>query len=267
MCTKYVLASELSCIETRFNVRISSSGIPIPKLYSFSTVDYSYVITSENPHELQVLKFGMTPFYATQPMDIINARAEGDKNIRNDPSYNGSMAIFLQTAFKKPIQSQRCLVITDAYYEWSDRNKPYLVYLQNRNRPFTIAGIYDRWINPESKEIVESFAIITTVANSMLQSIGVKRMPVILSRSNESQWIKASNHLSDVLRLLTPYPAEKMNAYPVSELVNIEGLNIPSMLNPVGEKLQVEIIPVRVEGGYRAHKQKGTSDKPWFENK
>ena len=142
-----------------------------------------------------------------------------------------------------------------------------MVNLQNKNRPFVFAGIYDRWINPESKEVVESFAIITTVANSLLQGIGAKRMPMILSRSNELQWIRASNHLSDVLRLLSPYPAEKMNAYPVSEMVNTEGLNEPSMLNPVGEKLLVEINPVRVEGGYRVHKQKGASDKPWFENK
>ena len=47
--------------------------------------------------------------------------------------------------------------------------------------------------------------------NCMLHGVGAKRMPVILSRSNELQWIKASNHLSDILRLLSTYPAEKMN--------------------------------------------------------
>ena len=208
----------------------------------------------------------MTPFCATQPMDITSARAEGDKNMKNDPAYNGSKAIFLQSAFRKPMQSQRCLIIADAYYEWSDRKKPFLVYLQNRNRPFAFAGIYDRWTNPESKEIVESFAIITTVANSLLRSIGVQRMPVILSRSSELQWIKASNHLSDVLRLLNPYPAEKMNAYPVSGMVNMEGVNDPVMLNPIGEKLQMENNPERVLRGHRVHKEKSAPDKLWFKN-
>jgi putative SOS response-associated peptidase YedK len=141
MCKKFVLASELEKIEIRFNVHINPNVVPIPKLYSISTGDCCYVITNENPHELKILKFGITPFYAIHPMDLINARSEGDKNMKNDPCYNGSMAIFLQTAFKKPIQSQRCLVIADAYYEWSDRNKPYLVYLQNKNRPFAFAGI------------------------------------------------------------------------------------------------------------------------------
>lgn len=62
-------------------------------------------------------------------------------------------------------------------------------------------------------------------------------MPVILSRSSEAAWIKLSNHLSDVLRLLVPYPSERMNAYPVSEMVSIPEINDPSMLNPVGEQI------------------------------
>ena len=266
MCRKYVLASDLDKIETRFNVRLDPNTVEIPKLYSVCCADYSYVITSENPNVLQVLKFGMTPFFSKEPMSLVNARAEGDKNSCNYPDYNGSKAIFLQTAFKKPIQSQRCLVIADAYYEWSGQNKPYLVFLRDKNRPFAFAGIYDRWIDPESKEIVTSFAIITTVANSLLQSIGVKRMPVILSRSEEAYWVKSSNHLSDVLVLLNPYPAENMNAYPVSEMVNTDGVNDPAILNPVGEKLQKEFVPMRVESGYH-HKEKPHSDKPWFKGK
>lgn len=127
----------------------------------------------------------MTPFFSKEPLNLINARAQGDKNRDNNPNYKGSKAIFLKTAFNKPIQSQRCLVIADAYYEWSDQNKPYLVYLQNKTRPFAFAGLYDQWKNPASGEIDYSFAIITPTTNPLLQSIGVRRMPVILSRSNE----------------------------------------------------------------------------------
>ena len=140
------------------------------------------------------------------------------------------------------------------------------MYLQNQNRPFAFAGIYDLWIVPESKDIVFSFAIITTVANSLMQSIGVKRMPVILSKSNETLWIKASGHLSDVLTLLIPYSSEKMNDYPVSEVVNTHGVNDPSMMNPIGDKLLIEAVPMSVTGGYNKHKDKPHSDKPWFES-
>jgi hypothetical protein len=90
--------------------------------------------------------------------------------------YTGSKSIFLKTAFMKPMQAQRCLVIADAYYEWSDKKKPHLVFLQHRNRPFAFARIYDRWQNPVSNDIVTSFAIITTVANSFCSNRSVQNV-------------------------------------------------------------------------------------------
>ena len=246
MCKKFVLASDLQRIEPRFNAKLGPNIPEISKLSAVSEDDETYVITCQDPHLIQVFKFGMTPFYANTQMNLINARAEGDKNSTDNPDYIGSKAIFLKQPFRKPIQFQRCLVLADAYYEWSSQNKPYLVYLRNKKRPFAFAGLYDEWKNPATKETVFSFTIITTTANPMLQSIGVKRMPVILSRSEEMEWIRASNHLSDVLTFLNAYPYEKMNAYPVSEMINIEGINNPSMLNPTGEKLISEIKPVPV---------------------
>jgi len=43
--------------------------------------------------------------------------------------------------------------------------------------------------------------------------------------------------------LLDPYPIEKVNAYPVSEMVNIPGMN-DSRLNPIGAKLKTETFEV-----------------------
>jgi len=86
----------------------------IPKSFAVSGGQNVYVITSEHP----IFTFGMTPYFASKPMDLLTARVEGNKNRTDDPGYNGSKSIFLQAAFKKPIQSQRCIV-ADAYYEWS----------------------------------------------------------------------------------------------------------------------------------------------------
>ena len=155
-------------------------------------------------------------------------------------------------------------MIADAYYEWSYQNKPYLVYLQNKKRPFDFAGLYDQWKNPETKETVLSYTIITTNANPLLQSISVKRMPVILSRSEEMEWIRSSNHLSNVFGLLNPYPYDRMNAYPVSEKVNWKCNDDPSMLNPAGEKLLQEIITAPLQQR-RFHKVKPSPEIPWFQ--
>jgi len=48
-------------------------------------------------------------------------------------------------------------------------------------------------------------------------------MPVILSKSDEKKWINPKLPLADVTKLLTPYPAGLMNAYPISpEIKNPE---------------------------------------------
>jgi len=186
----------------------------------------------------------------------------------NDPYYSGSNSIFLRKEFKKPIQSQRCLVIDDAYYEWSSDNKPYLVFIQNKERPFGFAGVYDRWKNPDTLEILTSFSIVTITANDLLQSIGVKRMPVILSKSHETSWIKSTKHLSDVLQMLNPFPEDQMNAYPISDLVNETGINEVAMIIPTGDKIQIEVEPpTRIVRPYRMHKEKSHSDTPWFESR
>ena len=265
MFEKYVLASELETIETRFNVRLDPVFEPVPKRYGISAGDYSYVITSEDPNILQPLRFGLTPFYATDPVIFTSARAEGDKNSRNDPEYNGSRALFLKPEFRKPIQSQRCLVVADAWYGQSVDNQPWLFHLQNKNRPIALAGIYDHWQNPKTGEIFSGFCVITTVGSELLRSVGVTRMPAILSRSTESRWIKASAHLSDLLGLLLPYPSEDLKGYPLSDLANIHSFNDPSMLDPAGERLRAEAHPLKNLNRHRAHREKGNSRTTWFE--
>jgi len=260
------LASDPEKMEIRFNVTLDPSFELVPKNYGVSVGNTIYVITTKNSNLLRPLRFGMTPFYASEPMNLSSARAEGDKNIRDAPDYNGSRAIFLKPEFRKPIQTQRCLVIADAWYGWTEHHKPYLFFLQNKNRPFAMAGIYDNWKNPETGELVSGFAVITTVANDLMRSVGVKRMPVILSRSGERQWVKPSAHLSEILRLLLPHPSEDLNGYPLSELADIPGFNDPTMLNPAGDRLKPEPHPLFTTKGYHSpHKAKGNSGVAWFE--
>jgi hypothetical protein len=40
---------------------------------------------------------------------------------KNNPEFNGSNAIFLKSAFKKSIQSQWCMVLANAKFDWSEK--------------------------------------------------------------------------------------------------------------------------------------------------
>lgn len=242
MCGRYVLVQKVELIEKRFNVK-APEGFEYKPNYNVSPGSYAPVITNENPRQLELFRFGLTPFWAKKPLLLINARAEGDHNPEDKPDYSGAKGIITKPAFRKPIRSQRCLIIADCFIEGTIKEKlsrPYCVYLKEGERPFAFAGIWDTWANPETGEIIRSFAIITTVANELLQKIPHHRSPVILPRGLEQHWLSNDIPLSDVTNMLRPYPAELMNAFPIDPAIKNPRANGPELLKPVGQRLTPE---------------------------
>jgi putative SOS response-associated peptidase YedK len=65
--------------------------------------------------------------------------------------------------FRHAIRKQRCLVPADAFIEGPKKerlNKPYVVYANNIDRPFAFAGIWDRWVNKDTGEEVDSLPLL-----------------------------------------------------------------------------------------------------------
>ncbi len=244
MCGRYILIQKAEVLEKRFGVRISDTINLVPS-YNIGPGKFAPVITNDRPYEIQLFRFGMTPSWMTKPTLFINARAEGDHNSDNNPNYNGAKGIITKPAFRKPIRSQRCLIPADAFIEGPEKeklNKPYVVYLKDKVRPFAFAGIWDSWKNPETSELIYSFAIITTVANEVTQKIQHHRSPIILHREDEKNWLSNSLPLADLTRLLVPYPGELMNAYPIAPTIKNPGADDPGLIHPVGQRLMPETI-------------------------
>ncbi len=274
MCGRYVLVQKQEVIEKRFNVSFDINEEFHPS-YNISPGKKSLVITDNQPDKVQLFRFGLTPFWAKKNMLFINARAEGDFNKTNDIRYNATKGIITKPAFRKAIRSQRCLIIADAFIEGTTKeklSKPYLVYLRNKKRPFAFAGIWDGWLNPVNNETIQSFAIITTVANSLLQKIPHPRSPVILSPQLERRWLNPKLPLADVTRMLKPYPAELMNAFPISPDIKNPRAEGKDLILPVGERLEPEFETVekhswQLSGMGSSKKFVYNPEKPWGENK
>ena len=242
MCGRYVTVSAVKTIEKRFNVTT-----PQPELYTPNTNishgEKAPVITNEAPGELQFYQFGFTPFWAQKQFYMINARAEGDHNKDNDPAYTGSKGIINKPMFRQSIRSKRCLVVADAFIEGPEKeklSKPHVVYLQDKERPFAFAGIWDEWVNKQTGEVVRSFAIITTVSNDLLQRIGHHRSPVILKPEQEQAWINSTLSLGEVTAMLEPLDGELMNAYPIDAALKNPRENGLELLKPTGERIYKE---------------------------
>lgn len=240
MCGRYVIISEVKKIEQEFNAKLS---VEFSKNHNLAAGQKGLVITSEEPKIIQAYTFGFTPSWAKKATYVINARSEGDQNKDNDPKYKGSKGIIKKPFFRSSIRSKRCLVIADAFIEGTTKEKlqrPFLVYKRDKERPFAFAGIYDQWINTESGEILNSYAIITCPPNDLMQKIPHHRMPVILEKEEQQDYLNADTPLSEVLGMLAPYPSHKMNAFEISNEVSKVKNNDLKYLSPLDQPLLKE---------------------------
>jgi len=216
MCGRYSFAIEDELIKERFGVTVRSAIYKAR--YNCAPSQYLAVISNEEPGVLSFYRWGLIPFWAKDPLignKLINARAE---TIIDKPS------------FRQSFRNRRCLVLSDGFFEWdkSGNKDPYRIILENGD-PFSMAGIWDKWKNPEG-EIIHSFSIITTMANPMIGKIH-DRMPVILKREDESKWL-APTQEKNLMDLLQPYSSDRMKMYPVSRKVNSPKNDIPEITEP-----------------------------------
>ena len=172
--------------------------------------------------EYGMLRWGLLPFWSKTnktKFPMINARADG---IEKKPSFRG------------PFKYRRSIIPASGFYEWQTRagsKQPYFIRPKDGG-VFLLAGIWDHW-QGESGQEIESCAIITTTPNNMMAKIH-DRMPVILKQSDQADWLDPGAGQSDLLTMLQPYPANKMEAYPVSSLVNSTRNNGVKCIERVG---------------------------------
>ncbi|WP_036638784.1 SOS response-associated peptidase, partial [Paenibacillus durus] len=154
------------------------------------------------------LRWGLVPSWAKDDKSggkMINIRAE---TLTDKPS------------FRRLLSSRRCVIPADGFYEWRNRggSKQPMRILMRDGGIFSLAGIYDIWVDTDGKKLA-TCAIITTEPNDLTAEIH-NRMPVILRPEDVGLWLERSIHDIDILaKLLKPFGAEKMKAYPVSTKV------------------------------------------------
>lgn len=225
-------------MEKRFNALVADPDLYRPNT-NVSVGDLAPIITQEHPDRIEHYLFGYTPYWAKKAFYLFNARSEGEHNKENHPQYSGAKGITTKPAFRHSIRSKRCLVLADAFIEGPQDerlSKPYVMYKRN-GTPFAFAGIYDRWVNPDTGDAVNNFAIITTVSNKLTAAIGHHRSPVILHEEDEEIWLNPLSPLAEITHLLEPYPHEELNAYPISPAIKNSKSNGADLLKPIGQRV------------------------------
>jgi putative SOS response-associated peptidase YedK len=221
MCGRYSFILDDEMIKERFGVTVRSAIYKAR--YNCAPTQNLAVISNETPGELSLYRWGLIPFWSKDSSignKLINARSE---TILDKPSFRNSF------------KSKRCLVLSDGFYEWRKGTvkTPFRI-MRKDGSAFAMAGIWDKWTDPQGQEI-RTFAILTTGANSLMEKIH-DRMPVILDRETEKLWIENAPP-GDLMELLKPCAASSLLAYPVSTLVNSPRHDAAEILEPAGDPL------------------------------
>ncbi len=218
MCGRYNVTKKLETIEKELSIEILQREL-FESFVNIAPGNRAAVLTYPQTQQTKAFQFGLTPFWAKKKMYVFNARAEGDDNPENRMDYHGNKGILKKPMFRKPIRSQRCLIIADSFIEGPTKeklDKPFLIF-RNDFSTFTLGGIWDEWVDTETGEILHSFAIITTAANSITHAVGHHRAPLIIAAENREAWLNPNTELSVVTSLLIPFKGNDYNAYPISK--------------------------------------------------
>ena len=180
------------------------------------------VIVRHERVEAVMMQWGLVPHWAKDIKAVhrpINARAE---------------SLAEKPMFRELVRTNRCLVPASGFYEWKkDWQRKIPFYIRVKDDPvFAFAGLYDVWHNPAGVTL-QTYTIITTDANELMAPIH-NRMPVILKSEDETRWLSKDAFSADeTQKILAPFPADRMEAYPVSERVNRTDTDDERLIAPV----------------------------------
>jgi putative SOS response-associated peptidase YedK len=147
------------------------------------------------------------------PMNMLNAIGE---ELLEKPS------------FRKAALSRRCLIPVSGFYEWrhftplgskKDTAYPYYITVKGQEY-FFIAGIWQPWTDQETGETIDTFALVTTAANSLMAQVHNQRqrMPLVLNEDLAWEWVQ--DGLSEVrIKEIThyQYPSAAMQAVTIQK--------------------------------------------------
>jgi putative SOS response-associated peptidase YedK len=223
MCGRFTLTIDPADLRDAFPGLTFPDAERMAPRYNIAPSQLVAVVANDGKNAVEFFKWGLVPSWAQDPEignRMINARAE---SLAEKPSF--------RAAYKR----RRCLVLADGFYEWkpmpgSKTNTPMLIKMKS-GEPFAFAGLWEPW-HPDQADALLSCTIITTTPNALMEKIH-NRMPVILKPEAYPLWLDPSEQTPDKLdKLLKPYPASQMAAFPVSRLVNDPKNDSPDCIKP-----------------------------------
>jgi putative SOS response-associated peptidase YedK len=144
--------------------------------------------------------------------------------------------------------NRRCLVLSSGFYEWrhhqpegAKKAGTYPYHIGMADQPlFYMAGVWQPWADKSTGETLDTFAIVTTAANGLMQQIHntKKRMPLILPDALAAEWLLGKLS-GERIKEIAHYQVDSqaMVAWPVAK-------DFRTADNPVAEAVYAELPPL-----------------------
>lgn len=204
-------------------------------MYHENGFDHNLSPVLTAPDSMGLFSWGLIPWYIKSLDKALILRNQTLNCISEEmfekPSYRDSLK-----------DGKRCLIPMTGFYEWKwedskgKEKTPHYIYLKDQPI-FSVAGIYSSWKDKENDTTVYTYSVLTTKANKLMEQIhnNKKRMPVIMPKEFEKDWLNPNLTKEDVLELCQPFSDEKMKAHIISKRITSrkEPTNVPEVLQEV----------------------------------
>ena len=205
MCGRYTITKKKSNIEEVLDSVFKDEYI---KNYNAAPTNKLPVITNQNLNEIKLLQWGLIPHWAKDPTmggKLINARLE---------------TLMEKITFKNLVQTSRCLVIADGYYEWKkeEQQKVPYYFTKEDSSLMLFAAIHQN----------NQFCIITRKAESGSEIH--QREPLIIPKSQIANYLNVKKEALSVLNSIKP---PKLKFHQISKDVNNPMNNDPRLIKAI----------------------------------
>jgi putative SOS response-associated peptidase YedK len=243
MCGRYASSRRPEDLVEEFEIVDNRVDEPLPADYNVAPTKPVYAVVerppsseSEEPpqRQLRVLTWGLVPSWAKDPSigsRMINARME---------------TVAEKPAFRRAFAARRCLLPADGYFEWYPTSQvgkggkplkqPFFIRPVDHGT-LAMAGLYEIWRDPtraddDPHRFRWTCTVLTTQAEDAVGHIH-DRMPLMVEPERWERWLDPRVSGADLLSLLVPAAPGRLEAYPVSTLVNNVRNNGAELLDPL----------------------------------
>ena len=204
-----------------------ASGVPkgVKPRYNISPTQSGVVVVASNDTtELVSMQWGLVP-----------KDAKSNNSVFRYKTFNAaSEKVFIKPSWNTAIRHQRCIIPANGFYMWRSQpgSKDAYYFSDEAKELLAFGGIYSTWIDPAGKQ-QQTYAMLTIEANETMP-LPFRRMPVILHRADETNWLDASvDDFSSLVRAMRPYEGSALSYSLVSSEVASTKVDNARLIQPL----------------------------------